>query len=214
MIFFGSKGKTISGQVVEGIQCPNCESQEFITFGIIRYFHLYWIPTLITSKAVGIECTHCKRTLIDKELPEDLSKDIKGTVFNKKNTIPMFSGLIIIAVLALFVTYSVQQDGIQEAAYIEQPTINDLYVVDFTKIFTDTDPKYKYGLMRIKQISSGQVMFEVSQIAYNKTSGVRKDIRERKTSSDSYYDSEPFYIDISKLKAMKDTRAIKSIERI
>ncbi len=214
MIFFGSKGKTISGQLVEGIQCPNCESQKFITFGIIRYFHLYWIPTFITSKAVGIECTHCKKTLIDKELPGDLSKDIKGTVFNKKNTTPMFSGLIIIAFLALFITYTVQKDNMQEVAYIEQPAINDLYIVDFTKIFTDTDPKYKYGLMRIKQISSDQVELEVSEIAYNKTSGVRKDIREGKTSSDSYYDSEPFYIDIIKLKAMKDTGAISSIERI
>lgn len=214
MIFFGSKGKTISGQLVEGIQCPNCDSQKFTTFGIIRYFHLYWIPTFITSKAVGIECTHCKRTLIDNELPEDLSIDIKGNVFNKKNTIPMFSGLMIIAILALFVTYTVQQDNAQEAAYIEQPAINDLYIVDFTKIFTDTDPKYKYGILRIKQISSGQAEFQVSQIAYNKTSGVRKDIREGKTSSDSYYDSEPFYIDISKLKTMKDTRAINSIERI
>jgi len=214
VIFFGSKGKTISGQLVEGIQCPNCDSQKFTTFGIIRYFHLYWIPTFITSKAVGIECTHCKRTLIDNELPEDLSIDIKGNVFNKKNTIPMFSGLMIIAILALFVTYTVQQDNAQEAAYIEQPAINDLYIVDFTKIFTDTDPKYKYGILRIKQISSGQAEFQVSQIAYNKTSGVRKDIREGKTSSDSYYDSEPFYIDISKLKTMKDTRAINSIERI
>ena len=126
----------------------------------------------------------------------------------------MFSGLMIIAILALFVTYTVQQDNAQEAAYIEQPAINDLYIVDFTKIFTDTDPKYKYGILRIKQISSGQAEFQVSQIAYNKTSGVRKDIREGKTSSDSYYDSEPFYIDISKLKTMKDTRAINSIERI
>jgi DNA-directed RNA polymerase subunit RPC12/RpoP len=106
MIFFGSKGKTISGQVVEGIQCPNCESQKFITFGIIRYFHLYWIPMFLTSRKVGIECTHCKRTLIGKEIPKDLSKQIKTMVFTKRNTIPMFSGLIIIACLALFVAYA------------------------------------------------------------------------------------------------------------
>lgn len=126
----------------------------------------------------------------------------------------MFSGLIIITCLILFGVYAAQQDNIQEAAYVEQPAVNDLYIVNFTKIFTGVDPKYKYGLMKIKQISAGQVEFQVSKIAYNKTSGVRKDIRERKTSSDSYYESEPLSIDIGKLKSMKDTGAIYSIERI
>lgn len=101
MIFFGSRGKTVSGQVVEGIQCPSCDNKQFITFGIIRYFHLYWIPTFPTSKKVGIECTHCKRTLIDKELPTELCKEIKKVVFNKRNVIPTFSGLIIFTLLLL-----------------------------------------------------------------------------------------------------------------
>ncbi|MBL4828917.1 MAG: hypothetical protein JKY55_03345 [Aliivibrio sp.] len=214
MIFFGSKGKTISGQLVEGIQCPSCENQEFISFGIIRYFHLYWIPTFLTSRAAGIECTHCKKTLIGKELPKELSKKIKATVFTKKNTIPMFSGLIIIACLMLAITYSLQQSRIEENAYIEQPAINDLYIVDFTKIFEDSDPNYKYGLMRIRQISSGEAEFQVSQVAYNKTSGVRKDISDKKAMSDSYYDTEFLYIDISKFKTMKSDKAIRSIERI
>ncbi len=214
MIFFDSRGKTVSGQIVEGIKCPSCENEQFITFGVLRYFHLYWILTFVTSKIVGIECTHCKKTLVDKELPEDLSKKIKETVFNKKNTIPMFSGLIIIACLALLVTYSAQQDNIKEASYIGQPAINDLYIVNFTKLFTDTDPKYKYGVIRIKEISSGEVEFQVSKIAYNKTSGVRKDIRERKAFSDSYYDNKPLYIEIDKLKDVKKSGAIYSIERI
>lgn len=214
MIFFGSRGKTVEGQVVEGIQCPSCENQQFVTFGILRYFHLYWIPTFPTSKIVGMECTHCKKTLVDKEVPAALSEKIKATVFTNKNTLPMFTGLIIIACLISAVGFAVQQDNMKEVAYIEQPAINDLYIVNFTKIFNDTDPTYKYGAMRIKQISATQAELQVSKTAYNKTSGVRKDIRERKTSSDAYYDGKPVYIDISKLKEMKESGAIYSIERI
>src|SRR5690606_6056902 len=99
MIFFGSRGKTVSGQLIEGIQCPSCENQKFISFGTIRYFHLYWIPTFPTSKTVGIECTHCKRTLVDNEISTDISKRIKAAVFTKSSVIPMFSGLILIACL-------------------------------------------------------------------------------------------------------------------
>ncbi|MCP4326273.1 MAG: hypothetical protein GY787_31445 [Alteromonadales bacterium] len=68
--------------------------------------------------------------------------------------------------------------------------------------------------MRIRQISSGQAEFQVSQVAYNNTSGVHKDISEINISSDSYYDNDFLYIDISKLKSMKASKAIRSIERI
>ncbi|WP_432467871.1 hypothetical protein [Agarivorans sp. Z349TD_8] len=214
MIFFGSKGKSISGQVIEGLQCPSCENEQFITFGLLRYFHLYWIPTFVTSKKVGIECTHCKKTLIGKELPSDLAKQIKKTVYNLKNTLPMFSGLIIIACLALTLSYSLQQNSLQEVAYIEQPAINDIYIVNFTKIFPQADSKYKYGLIRIKQVSENKIQFQVSQIAYNKAAGARKDIEENKALADSYYDDEPLSFDIKQLKLMKDSGAIYSIERL
>jgi len=29
MIFFGTKGKILSGKVVEDIQCPSCENHQF-----------------------------------------------------------------------------------------------------------------------------------------------------------------------------------------
>lgn len=214
MIFFGSRGKTISGKVVEGIQCPSCQNTQFITFGALRYFHLYWIPTFLTSKTVGIECTHCKKTLLDKEVPSHLANQIKANVFTTRHTLPMFSGLFIIAFLGLFGVFAVQQDNIKEAAFIEQPAINDLYIVNFTKIFNESDSKFKYGVLRVKSLSSDQAELQVSKIAYNKTSGVRKDIREKKTFSDSYYDNKPLYIEIGKLKEMKESGAIYSIERI
>ena len=127
----------------------------------------------------------------------------------------MFSGLLLMACLALFVTYTVQQSNIKESKYIEQPAINDLYSVNFNKIFPDDiDPKYMYGVMRIKSISSGQVEFQVSEIAYNKKSGVSKDIRKEKTSVDTYYANKSMFIEFKKLKSMKDSGAIYSIDRI
>lgn len=214
MIFFGTKGKAVSGQCIEGIECPSCGNNQFITFGVLRYFHLYWIPVIPTTKTVGIECTHCKKTLVGKELPPELSKQIKSTLFTKKKTLPMFSGLIIIAFLMLFGVFTIQQDNAQEAAYINQPAVNDIYIVNFTKIFTDTDPKFKYGAMRVKYLSSTQIELQVSSMAYNKASGVLDDIRDKKSSSDSYYENELLYIDIDKLKEMKSTGAIYSVERI
>ena len=186
MIIFGSRGKAVAGQLVEGIECPSCGNNQFGTFGTLRYFHLFWIPVFPTSKVTGIECTHCKKTLVGKELPKKLSKQIKSTVFTKKNTLPMYSGLVVITFLVLFLAYDMKQDELKDAAYIEQPAINDLYIVNFTRIFNDTDPEYKYGVMRVKHLSSNQVELQVSTIAYNKTSGVQKDIRAEKALLDAY----------------------------
>lgn len=214
MIIFGSRGTTVAGKFVEGVECPSCGNNQFGTFGILRYFHLFWIPVFPTSKVPGIECTHCKKTLIGKELPKTLSKQIKSTVFTKKNTLPMYSGLVVITFLALFLAYEIEQDELKEAAYIDLPAINDLYIVNFTRIFNDTDPKYKYGVMRVKYLSSSQVELQVSTIAYNKTSGVQSDISDKKALLDTYYDNESIYMDISKLKEMKESGAIYSITRI
>jgi len=76
------------------------------------------------------------------------------------------------------------------------------------------DPEYKYGLLRIKQISSGQAEFKVSENAYNKPFGVQKNIRENRPSLGSYYDAGSLYMDVNKLKSMNGDAAIYSIERI
>jgi hypothetical protein len=212
-IFFGTKGKTISGKLVEGFQCPSCKNKRFISFGIIRYFHIFWIPTFITSRKVGIECTHCKRTLIGEEISNKSSKQIKAIVFNKQNTIPLFSGLIIITFLFLLTMYEGNKKSVREYTYIEQPAINDIYTVNFNKLYSDTESEYKYGLMKISSISLEKIKFKVSKKAYNKVSGVRKDIREIKTLSRSYYDKDFLYISISELKKLKDSGAIYSIDR-
>lgn len=213
MFFWGSKGKTVSGQVVEGITCPSCEQQQFISFGILRYFHLYWIPTVVTSKQVGLECTHCKRTLIGDEIAPEVSNQLKSDIFTKQRILPMFAGLFLIACLVAFGAYALNKASVNEAAYIEQPAVNDLYIMNFSKLYDDFDSEYKYGVMRIKQISGTQVEFQVSKIAYNKAKGVRKDIRRDKVFADDYYDAEPMLVDISKLQEMKTTRAIYDVER-
>jgi hypothetical protein len=103
MIIFGSRSKIIEGQGIQGIACNNCESDDFHTFGVLKYFHVYWIPTFAFSKQPGIECKNCKNTLIGKEVPMNLSKAIKASVFTAGKLIPSFIGLILFSSLFLYV---------------------------------------------------------------------------------------------------------------
>ena len=213
MVFFGSKGKVVAGEVLEGVTCPECGQSRFATFGILNYFHIYWIPTILTSKKAGMECLHCKRTLVDDEIPPHLIEQIKSGVFSVGRTLPMFSGLIIIALLALGITYSIQQDNAEEATYMAAPAVNDYYIFDFSKLFVDSDDEYKYGILRITDVESDAVEMQVSKLAYNKPSGARKDIREGNAAAADYYDAEILYFELPELPALKADGTIYAVER-
>lgn len=214
MIVFGTRGRTVPGQhMIEGVECPNCGNTRHATFGIQRYFHIFWIPTFPTSRIAGIMCLNCKGTLADEEIPKDMGQQIKSSVFNKKNTIPMFAGLMIIACLMIFAMVVSAIDDKKEAEYLGSPMTNDFYIVDITKIFKDADSEYSYALMRVKSVSGDGVELMISKIGYNLPSGPAKDIDNRKAGKDDYYAEETIRIGLSGLGKMKADGAIYSVER-
>jgi hypothetical protein len=154
--------------------------------------------------------------LIGEEISKGLSKQIETRVFNKKNTAPLFSGLIIIVFLFLFAMYEGNKSSVKQNTYIEQPVVNDFYIIKFNKIFTEADPKHKYGSMVVKRLSLGpleQVEFQVSTTIYNKVSGVLNDISDKNILLESYYGENYLYFDIDKLKKMNGDGIIYSIKR-
>lgn len=213
MIFFGTKGKVIAGDAVQGAVCPSCQNSQFVSFGILNYFHLYWIPTFLTSKQVGMECSHCKKTLVGEEVPSHLSEQIKDGVFTTGRILPMFSGLILIALVGLGMTYAVQQDAAEEERFLAQPAVDDYYIVDFAKIFTEVDPEYHFGVMQVTNVASDSVEMRVSNIAYNRASGVRQDIRDGSAAADSYYDEGTISFEMGELQSYSDAGAVHGIER-
>lgn len=213
MIFFGSKGKVVNGETVQGIQCSNCENSQHASFGILKYFHLYWIPTFLTSRKVGIECTNCKQTLVGDEVPSHLVDEIKARVFSTSNTVPMFSGLIIIGLIAIGLSYSGQQADAREASYITEPAVRDYYVVDLREFYSGADAEYPYGLMRVTNVSPSGIEVKVGSMIYNLASGVKKDIREGKAAADSYYEPETIVFELAELQELRNSGAIHSIQR-
>lgn len=96
MIIYGIRGKVIPGEPVKNIVCQHCGNDAHISFGVLRYVHLYWIPTFPFAKKTGLECVHCKQTIFDQELPNDVYFKIYNQLFTKKTVLPMFTGLAII----------------------------------------------------------------------------------------------------------------------
>lgn len=212
MIIFGTKGKVVSGDTIQSAPCPNCNHTSYNAFGLLRYFHIFWIPVLVVSRKAGLECQNCKHTLLGKQLDTQLGQQIKRTVFSMKNTLPMFSGLILLVALFVGGYYSAEQTHKQELVFLSQPRIADYYLVNFNKLFKE-DSKYKYGVMRVKSVSDDRVELQLSNIGYNKTSGPRSDVRKLEATKDSYYANETVFVSISKLAGLRESRAIYAVLR-
>lgn len=214
MVFFGSRGKVVPGRQVDTIECPECGNRQFLTFGILRYFHIYWIPVIPIGRNVGAECGHCKKTLMDEEVPSLVAKNVQSSVFTAKRMLPMFTGAIIIVALGLFGAYALEQESKQETQFLQHPAVADYYVVDLTKIFEDVDPEFKFGVMKVVDVTENQIEVLVSTIAYNTPGGTRDDIDEGKAADSSYYSDGAFVFNRSNLAAMRDSGAIRSVKRL
>lgn len=73
MIFYGTKASKIGEFEAGNSKCLHCEktgTQRIAVFG--KYFYVYWIPFFPTGKEAVAECVHCKRTLRQNELPNEL----------------------------------------------------------------------------------------------------------------------------------------------
>ncbi|MCB1821475.1 MAG: hypothetical protein KDI73_07830 [Candidatus Competibacteraceae bacterium] len=96
MIILGSKSKFIDGDLLSSLECPVCGRTSYGSFGILRYLHIYLVPVFPLSQNVGIECLHCQKQLVDKQLPPPLKLALKKSIFRKKNILPMFSGFLLV----------------------------------------------------------------------------------------------------------------------
>lgn len=213
MIIFGWRGRVVSGGQMQDMECPNCGNNLYLTFGILRYFHIFWIPLFPFSRQPGMECQNCKHTRVGDEIRDPVRGRIKETVFTMMRTAPMFAGLALIAAFVAFVAVDRSQDAEQERLYVENPVIGDMYVVRVSKTFEGGDPEYDYVLMRVESVNGDQVGFKAGNMQYNISRGPNEDIGSGKAGSPDYYSDEVHMFAIDELRAIRDDGGIHSIYR-
>lgn len=111
LFFFGTRSSHLrTVRLDENTECPSCNSRnsfDISTFG--TYIHFFWIPVLPISKSTVAECSHCKKTYREKELPESIKEKLKASQELDPPKRPIWHGcgcLIILAVMAFSVVGS------------------------------------------------------------------------------------------------------------
>jgi hypothetical protein len=134
-MIYGWRGAKIGSYDIKNTTCQYCknvETQRVTEFG--KYVHILWIPLFPIGKTKVAECTHCLRTIEEKDFPNNLRSTIANTVNPLKRPIWHYLGLLIIGG---FIAMSILFGGIAAAfgdntpdpredqlkSYVEQMTI-------------------------------------------------------------------------------------------
>ena len=129
MIFYGTNSSRLKNGQIQNVNCPNCNNQTSMNYSVFgKYFYIYWIPFFPLGKVNVLECNSCARTYKLKELPEQIQRKFE---VEKHAGIPFlhFSGLAIIILAITYFSYSNSKHKEDEAKFIKEPMIGDVYSV-------------------------------------------------------------------------------------
>tara|TARA_R110002050_G_scaffold104052_5_gene213264 strand:- start:31849 stop:32454 length:606 start_codon:yes stop_codon:yes gene_type:complete len=165
MIFYGTSSSRLKNGQLNNVTCPNCENQTSMTYGVFgKYFYLYWIPIFPIGKDNILECNSCKKTFKLKELPNQIKKRFE---LEKHSGIPIlhFSGLLIIACVIAYFSYSSSKHKELESVYIKEPAIGDVYSIE-------TETAGHYTSMRITNIINDSIHVLFNDYEIDKKTGI------------------------------------------
>jgi hypothetical protein len=212
MIIYGTRGKVVAGQQVETV-CPGCGNTTHVSFGILRYFHVYWIPMFPTAKQVGVECLHCERTRIDKEIPDDLASRLRQQLMTRERVFPLFSGLALLLIGIVVLSSVAGQEEKREAEYLTHPMVHDLYVVDLKRLSPSSEADHQYGVLRVIAVARDGVIVKVGNYGYSRWTGATKAIRKGATNEPTYFSQHELRLTPETLQRLKDQSAIMAVTR-
>lgn len=199
MIIFGSKATSLGAVPVVG-SCETCGKQEQQLHVFQRYFHLFWIPTFPLRKKMVLECLHCHKVTVEKDLPPELAMQSKRAKESQRLPVWTFSGVLVFAILYGAGVYLNEVDAKKTLVYKSDPRAGDLVVVRVGN---------QYGTFEIVNVVDDIVQVRSGNFTYATASGAKREIRNRHRET-GYLASET--IDLPK--ASYPGVDIQNIERI
>jgi hypothetical protein len=185
-IVYGTRGKVLQGPPKRQFACPACGGDVHSTSGVLRWFHVFWIPLFPTMKLAAVECQGCHRALRGGEIPERVRKEVEALVFTRGRVLPRFAGLLAIAAFAAFVGVGAAAESSREASWLAAPAVGDAYVVKLDRFGQNTDAKYPWGIARVASVEGDRLDLRVGKYAYSDRGVARRAVRHDGARPEAY----------------------------
>lgn len=168
MIIFGTGKRRIQDGELK-FDCRYCGSERSVGLDFyVRYFHIFWIPMFSYRVEALSHCAHCRQALVKREMPSDLSTNIA----KEKPRVPWkyFSGLLLGAVMILFIFVAIANENWQTQKYLKDPNRGDVYAMKQTNGY--------YTLYLLSELKADSLGFRINDYevpSSSKLSVIRRD---------------------------------------
>ncbi len=167
------------------------------------------VSVAVLLGVIGVFMNHYARWQMRKKRSESQRTDIPHTLL----FLPIEVWAIIIPCVFLGIDYFQEEQPDHTLTYLQKPKVNDIYSVDFTKIFKKEDPVYKYGTMVVVSVDLNVIEVHTSTHAYDGRSGVRKDLHSGAAKEALYYREETIPFNIRETVSFYERGGIFSVTR-
>lgn len=201
MIIYGTKTTPIATENIAD-NCANCQTSNSLLMTVLqKYAHVFFIPFVPVGKTGVTVCAHCKHALTKDEFNGSLASRYDTLKSQAKTPIWTFSGLVLLAILIIFLIVSDRQKKEKVATMIQAPQTGDVYEVK-------NDTK-QYTLYKVQRTSGDTAFVLMHQYETNKLSGL-KDLKEK---GDAAYNADELPLTKADLQKMMDNGEIIDVER-
>ncbi len=199
MILYGTKYKFLNSKNPSYLSCSHCKTEGNISMKVLtKYAYLYFIP-MFPMKKVGIaECGHCKKVYKEKEMSEQMKKELQNQKDKTKSPIWQYSGSVLLVLVISGAVFFKNLENEEKEKFIQSPQKGDVY-------------EYKeangYSTMKVVSVNSDSVF-----IKYN-TYGIDKISKIDQIELPENYEKEVYRISKKQLQEMYEKREIIGVNR-
>ena len=186
-IVFGTKSRTRTGGPVLTELCPVCGHGQHFSYGITRYFQVFWIPIFPFRRILGLQCQQCHHTREGKELPEQTRMSLGPELFTFTRLLPYFAGIFLVAILGYFFNWDENRIRENDLLMLESPMVGDVYEMNINGIMPNPQPEFPYTLARVAALDSHSVFLEFGALGYDGFMGTSDAMENREYTRDSYF---------------------------
>ncbi len=171
-LIYGKRSFIIKKYTDHTHACPHCRGLNLEVKVEKFYYHLFYIPFFpSTGKFAHITCGNCGQPYKDPSLEEDYYMELEEEYEKRtKNPIYLYSGLILIFLLTLFMVSSNLRTQQQKAEYIARPQTGDTYLIKVRR-----DDHKVYYFLHVTRIIGDSVFTQRSHQEYRRFTSKMKE---------------------------------------
>ena len=151
-MIYGAGDKKLGEIKINNEKCPSCNEQNSIyVHGLVKYFHIFWIPLFPVYKKYVTICHSCETEIPKKERSQSLKDKVDLEKSNFKIPLYLFIGLVVILGLVAFLEYESRQHD----DFVE----NKIHYLESSDVMVFKQSSKEYTFAKVESVSNDTIYF-------------------------------------------------------